>query len=72
MVKSTGPMSRRYGVCENITIDVYKRQVPNLPEVLGGPDGYQLDAEVQARYAAWLAEHPYEMGTCLLYTSRCV
>ena len=37
--------------------------VPNLPEVLGGPDGYQLDAEVQARYAAWLAEHPYEMGT---------
>ena len=22
--------------------------VPNLPEVLGGPDGYQLDAEVQA------------------------
>lgn len=23
--------------------------VPNLPEVLGGPDGYQLDAEVQAR-----------------------
>ena len=36
--------------------------VPNLPEVLGGPDGYQLDAEVQARYAAWLAEHPYEMG----------
>lgn len=37
--------------------------VPNLPEVLGGPDGYQLDAEVQARYEAWLAEHPYEMGT---------
>ena len=37
--------------------------VPNLPEVLGGPDGYQLDAEVQARYAAWMAEHPYEMGT---------
>lgn len=37
--------------------------VPNLPEVLGGPGGYQLDAEVQARYAAWLAEHPYEMGT---------
>lgn len=38
-------------------------RVPNLPEVLGGPDGYQLDAEVQARYEAWLAEHPYEMGT---------
>ena len=40
---------------------VYNRG--EIPEVLGGPDGYQLDAEVQARYAAWLAEHPYEMGT---------
>ena len=37
--------------------------VPNLPEVLGGDSGYRLDAEVQARYAAWLADHPYEMGT---------
>lgn len=37
--------------------------VPTLSEVLGGPDGYHLDAEVQARYAEWLANHPYEMGT---------
>lgn len=37
--------------------------VPNLPEILGGDGGYRLDAEVQARYAAWLADHPYEMGT---------
>ncbi|MGN0983284.1 MAG: glycoside hydrolase family 3 protein, partial [Gemmiger sp.] len=37
--------------------------VPALPEVLGGPGGYHLDAEVQARYAEWLANHPYEMGT---------
>ena len=37
--------------------------VSNLPEILGGDGGYRLDAEVQARYAAWLADHPYEMGT---------
>ena len=37
--------------------------VPNLPEILGGDGGYRLDAEGQARYAAWLADHPYEMGT---------
>ena len=37
--------------------------VPNLPEILGGDGGYRLDAEVQARYAAWLADPPYEMGT---------
>lgn len=37
--------------------------VQNLPEILGGDGGYRLDAEVQARYAAWLADHPYEMGT---------
>ena len=36
---------------------------PTLPEALGGDGGYQLDAKVQARYAAWLADHPYDMGT---------
>ena len=36
--------------------------VPNLPEILGGDGGYRLDAEVQARYVAWLADHPLRDG----------